>query len=159
MSNDVAATRDKREPRFVHGQTVEFVAEAHGWVMVRKAFEQPYTMLLTEWLMFPDVETGKARYHEFKRAVFARDTTRRRRYAMNNKPPIWSANLTQRLLAEAPESMAFWEIMATALANERSRCAGIARGYPDSHLGRTHSNEAVAQNVSLFIAEKIEANE
>ncbi len=54
--------------------------------------------------------------------------------SMSNKhpsPPEWAANLTQRLLAEAPESMAFWEIMATALANERSRCAGVVRDYPD----------------------------
>lgn len=64
--------RDKTEPRFVHGKTVEFMAEAHGWVMVKEAWGPPYTMLLTEWLRFPDVETGKALYDEFKRAVFAR---------------------------------------------------------------------------------------
>ena len=73
--SEIAASQGKEEPRFVHGQTVEFMAEAYGWVMVRKAFGQPYTMLLTEWLRFPDVETGQARYNEFKRAVFARDTT------------------------------------------------------------------------------------
>jgi hypothetical protein len=31
----------------------------------------------------------------------------------STRPPEWAANLTQRLLAEAPESMAFWEIMAS----------------------------------------------
>ena len=41
------------------------------------------------------------------------------------KVPIWSQNLTQRLLAEAPENMAFWEIMASAIAGERVRCVAI----------------------------------
>lgn len=65
---------DKKQSRFVHGREVEFMAEAHGWVMVRNAaFGPPYTMLLTEWMKFPDLETGRKYWAEFHKAVFARD--------------------------------------------------------------------------------------
>lgn len=69
------------------------------------------------------------------------------------KVPEWSQNLTQRLLAEAPASMAFWEIMALALANERRRYADELESLKAAEI-RLAMGEMTAQemrNIKAFI--------
>lgn len=61
--------------------------------------------------------------------------------------PKWAEVLTRKRLDEADMDAPFWRIMAQALVDERSRCAGLVRDCVPSYHIVAPRLEALAKDI------------
>ncbi len=77
--------------------------------------------------------------------------------------PKWAEELANQLLREAPMDKPFWRVMADAVADERSRCAGVARNVRKRmEAGRKRALPQIEEygaGIGDDIADRIEAGE
>lgn len=67
---------DIKHPRWHNGAESRFMAEANGWVMVRRPGCVPYTVFKRDWLELPAAEESAKLDKQYREAVHRIDRRR-----------------------------------------------------------------------------------